>query len=53
VEFAQGGEEFVPVDFALADVEVLVDAGGGAGWVEDVAQAGVRRPEISGQLSYG
>jgi hypothetical protein len=31
VQLAQGAEERGPVDLALADVEVLVDAGGGAG----------------------
>src|SRR5690349_10607741 len=38
-DLGQGLEEQVPVDLALADVEVLVDAGLRAGRVDDVAQA--------------
>jgi hypothetical protein len=35
----QGGEEVVPVDLALADVEVLMQPRGRTGRVDDVAQA--------------
>ena len=39
---AQGGEELVPVDVAVADLVVLVDPGVDAGRVDDVAVADVR-----------
>ena len=41
-ELAERAEELVPVDLALADVQVLVDPGGRAGRVDDVAQPGGR-----------
>ena len=41
-DLRQGAEELVPVDFALPDVEMLVDPGGRAGRVDDVAQPGGR-----------
>src|SRR5689334_25179618 len=40
LHLGQGAEEDVPVDLALADVQVLVDPGGGARRVDDVAQSG-------------
>src|SRR5213076_1971694 len=38
LDLGQGGEEDVPVHLSLPDVEMLVDAGGRAGRVHDVAQ---------------
>src|SRR5262244_846132 len=40
LHLGEGAEEDVPVDLALADVQVLVDPGGRAGRVDDVAQPG-------------
>src|SRR5215469_14272397 len=40
VYLGQGAEEGIPVHLPLADVQVLVDTGGRAGRVDDVAQAG-------------
>jgi hypothetical protein len=51
VQFA---EEFAEVDLALADVEVLVDPGRGAGRIEDVAVARVGRVvEGVGEVDMG
>lgn len=54
VQLGQGAEECVPAEFALADVEVLVDAGRGAGpWSSGVVEGRVNRVKTIQRAMYG